>query len=145
MVAEPSLPRDVVLLDELPAVADYERLRQSVGWGAHEPLVAKEALPRSLYGACAYRNGELVGMVRVIGDGGLAYYIQDLVVLPEMQGQGIGTALMNRVMAYLAEHAGPGVVVGLMAAAGKESFYARYGFLARPAGRYGAGMTLHAL
>lgn len=142
MAADRALPADVVLVEALPTPQDYERLRAAVGWRAHLLAVTEQALPRSLYGVCAYRAGELIGMARVIGDGGLAYYIQDVIVLPGYQGQGIGAALMERIMAYLAAEAQPGAVVGLMAAAGKEGFYARYGFVARPNERLGAGMTI---
>lgn len=127
---------------ELPTPADYNRLRQAVGWGAYDEAIIAAALPRSLYGVCAWDGGTLVGMGRVIGDGGLVYYIQDLIVLPEHQGRGIGSAMMARLMAYVAAHASPNTIVGLMAARGKEPFYERYGFTARPTERLGAGMTL---
>lgn len=49
-------------------------------------------------GKQTYRNSkcrELLGMARVIGDGGLFYYIQDVIFIPEYQRQGIGTQLMD--------------------------------------------------
>ena len=61
---------------------------------------------------------------------------------PAHQGRGIGGRLMERVMAYLRAHAVRGAVVGLMAAAGKEGFYERYGFTRRPTDRLEAGMTV---
>lgn len=61
-------------------------------------------------------------MARVIGDGGMTSYVQDVIVEPAHQGQGIGGQQMGRVMAYIGAHAVPGAVVGLMAAAGKEGF-----------------------
>jgi GNAT superfamily N-acetyltransferase len=130
------------LTDGLPTPADYNRLRQKVAWGEYDESVIAAALPRSLYAVCAWAGEELVGMARVIGDGGLVYYIQDLIVLPEHQGRGIGSAMMARLMAYVAAHASPNTIVGLMAARGKEPFYERYGFTARPTERLGAGMTL---
>jgi ribosomal protein S18 acetylase RimI-like enzyme len=81
-------------------------------------------------------------MARVIGDGGLAFYIQDVVVLPEYQQQGIGTLLMDKVMEYIRAHAQHNSVIGLMAAVGKEAFYEKYGFTIRPNTKLGAGMTL---
>jgi ribosomal protein S18 acetylase RimI-like enzyme len=81
-------------------------------------------------------------MARVIGDGGLTYYIQDVIVLPACQRQGLGTRLMDAVMAYLCANAHPGSVIGLMAAHGKEPFYQKYGFVARPTERLGCGMTI---
>lgn len=132
---------DYIIIERLPSVADYNRLREVVGWGGYPDRVAAPALARSLYGVCALVDGAVVGMARVVGDGGLVYYIQDVIVEPPYQGRGIGAALMERVMAYLRAHAVSGAVVGLMAAYGKEGFYERYGFARRPSERLGAGMT----
>jgi GNAT superfamily N-acetyltransferase len=134
-------PVDALLSDELPSAADYNRLRQAVGWGVYDPAVIEAALPRSLYGVCARVDGALVGMARVIGDAGLVYYIQDVIVLPEYQGRGLGSAMMERIMGYLGAHASHNTIVGLMAAKGREGFYERYGFTVRPTERYGSGMT----
>ena len=81
-------------------------------------------------------------MARVIGDGGLVYYIQDVILLPEHQRQGIGTRLMDAVIAYLNHHISPNSVVGLMVAKGKEPFYEKHGCITRPNDRLGCGMTI---
>ena len=57
-----------------------------------------------------------------------AYYIQDVIVKPDYQRQGVGTQLMNKVMEYIHTHANNNSVIGLMAAKDKEPFYTRYGF-----------------
>ena len=81
-------------------------------------------------------------MARIIGDDGLAFYIQDVIIKPEYQRQGIGTALMNKIMEYIRTHARDNTVIGLMAAKGKEPFYERYGFTIRPNENLGSGMTM---
>jgi GNAT superfamily N-acetyltransferase len=78
----------------------------------------------------------------VIGDGGMVYYVQDVIVIPDYQRRGIGTQLMDRVMRYIRAHASHNTVVGLMAAKGKEAFYTRYGFTVRPTDQLGPGMTM---
>jgi ribosomal protein S18 acetylase RimI-like enzyme len=133
---------DCQVIEALPSPAGYNHLRALVGWGTYAEEVIAQALPRSLYSVCAYRDGELVGMARVIGDGGLVYYVQDVIVVPVCQRQGIGTRMMDQVMGYIRAHAGPNAVVGLMAAGGKEPFYEKYGFTRRPNDRLGAGMTI---
>ena len=87
-------------------------------------------------------HGELVGMGRVVGDGGTIFYIQDVVVIPEHQGQGCGAMVMERIMNYIQTHAHNHSTVGLMAAFGKERFYEHYGFKCRPNEKLGAGMTI---
>lgn len=53
--------------------------------------------PTAIYLA---RDGEkIVGLVRLIGDGFSSVFVQDLIVLPSYQRQGIGSTLMKRVLA----------------------------------------------
>ena len=108
--------------------------------GGEEVIV--RALPQTLYGVGALMNGTLIGMARVVGDGGLVYYIQDVIVHPNYQRQGIGTLMMDRIMAYIGARAAHNTIVGLMSAYGKESFYEKYGFIKRPTDRLGCGMTM---
>lgn len=133
---------EILVIEQLPSAAQYNQLRQAVGWGLYEEAVIERALPNTLYGVCAFVDEQLVGMARVIGDGGLVYYIQDVIVLPAYQRRGIGMRMMDRVMDYLGVHASHNSIVGLMAACGKEPFYEKYGFTRRPTDRLGAGMTL---
>ena len=130
------------IVEHLPASEEYNQLRQLVGWGVYEHDVILQALPNSLYCVCAVFNGEIIGMARIIGDGGIAFYIQDVIIKPEYQRQGIGKQLMNKIMDYIRAHANNNSVIGLMSAKGKEAFYTRYGFMIRPDDRLGSGMTM---
>jgi len=130
------------IVEKLPTPEEYNWLRSLVGWGIYQEEVIEKALPNTLYCLCAYRGEELVGMARVIGDGGMVYYIQDVIVLPECQRQGIGTQMMDVIMAYIRAHASQNTIIGLMSAIGKEAFYERYGFTVRPTDKLGAGMTM---
>ena len=67
------------IVEKLPSPEEYTLLRQTVGWGIHDHDVIVKALPNSLYCVCAYANADIIGMARIIGDGGLAYYIQDVI------------------------------------------------------------------
>jgi ribosomal protein S18 acetylase RimI-like enzyme len=93
------------IIEKLPSPEEYIQLRQLVGWGTHEHDIVAKYLPNSLYYVCAYTDEEINGMARIIGDGGLAYYIQDVIIKPEYQRKGIGTQLMNKVMEYIHMHA----------------------------------------
>jgi ribosomal protein S18 acetylase RimI-like enzyme len=132
----------VTYVERLPAPEDYMRLREAVGWRNPSEGTVVKGLEGTLYGVCALVNRKVVGMARVIGDGAITFYIQDVVVYPEYQGLGIGNGLMEHVMAYIAAHASESTVVGLMSAAGKEKFYTRFGFTQRPTDRLGCGMTI---
>jgi GNAT superfamily N-acetyltransferase len=94
-------------------------------------------LAGALFTVCALHEGNVVGCARVIGDGGLYFYPQDVIVLPRFQGRGLGKRLMEPIMRYLDEHALPGSFAGLMAAEGVSGFYRQFGFAVRPPGRPG--------
>lgn len=127
------------------SIEEYNALRQAVGWVPVAPRLARIGLDNTQFLVAAVRSGRLVGMARVVGDGGYIVYIADVIVLPECQRSGIGTALMEQVMRSIRGNLLPGerVFVNLMAAAGKEPFYKRFGFTERPSGALGAGMSLY--
>lgn len=133
---------EYTLLERLPTPQEYNNLRQAVGWRTHREDAIAKGLPNTLYCICAYVDGELVGMARIVGDAGLAYYIQDVIVIPTYQRQGIGTQIMDKIMLYLRDAIDQKATVGLQAARGKEAFYEKYGFARLPNENRGAGMTI---
>lgn len=128
------------LIERTPTVAEFFELRDAVGWGTGDRAAYEKGLENSLYGVCAVVGDEIVGTARVVGDGSICFYVQDVIVKPEHQQSGIGQALMERVTDYVAENACVGAVVGMMVAKGREPFYERFGFWARPNEKYGPGM-----
>ena len=106
--------------------AEYNMLRGLVGWGTYEESVIEKGLAESLYCLC---------------DGALVFYIQDIIVLPDHQGKGLGQGIMERVMAFINGRASKNTIIGLMAAKGKEEFYHKFGFSSRPSDKHGCGMT----
>ena len=126
-----------VLVERSPTLEEYRRLRRAVGWGDVETGAIEVGLRNSLFSVCIVLANEVIGCGRVIGDGGVYFYIQDIIVLPEFQGKGIGRRIMGAVMEYLNTHARNGAFVGLMAAKGVSKFYERYGFKERPSDAQG--------
>lgn len=76
------------------------RLYTEVGWTAcTENLAALERGYRnSLLVLAAYENDELLGIVRAVGDGATIVFVQDILVFPARQRQGVGTALLQAVL-----------------------------------------------
>ena len=76
------------------------RLYTQVGWTAYtEDMAALEqGYKHSLLVLAAYENDELLGIVRVVGDGATVLLVQDLLIYPERQRQGIGTALLRAAL-----------------------------------------------
>ena len=125
------------IVERVPAVSEYLTLREAAGWGRVDEHLAERGLAGALFTVCALHEGNVVGCARVIGDGALYFYLQDVIVLPRFQGRGLGKRLMEPIMRYLDEHALPGSFAGLMAAEGVTDFYRQFGFAVRPPGRPG--------
>lgn len=120
----------------------YMYLRQQVGWKMLSKKQAEAALSNCLFNVVAYENGEPVGMGRVIGDGAVVCYIQDLVILPSSQGHGIGSQVLNKLIEFVESitEDGTEMMLCLMCAKGREGFYKKHDFMARPTQNLGPGM-----
>ena len=87
---------------------------------------------------------KIIGFARIVGDGMLFAYIQDVMVLPEYQGRHIGSVLMEYIMGEISRRTAisPNIRTYLGASEGKEDFYRRFGFVTREELGLGAGMIL---
>lgn len=114
-----------------PTVAEYKSLRSTTNWWPTDEEATKIALKNSLFSVLACENDTVVGLGRIVGDGGLYFYIQDVIVHSDFRNKGIGKSLMNELLAYIKKNANPGAFVGLMAAKGLEKYYRAFGFNTR--------------
>ena len=124
------------------SVEVYNELRASAGWLPILPEQAQAGLDGSACVVVAYCGARAVAMARVLWDGGYAALLKDVLVLPDFQGQGIGAALVERIVEFLRKQLRPGwsITVDVMSAVGKERFYEKMGFVERPHSKRGAGM-----
>ncbi len=121
---------EYVLLENQLKAEDFIRLKLSAGFRERPVELVEKALTNNLYDVIAVKDDEVIGMGRLVGDGVMYWYLQEIVVLPEYQGEGIGTAIVNKLLEYISEHTEEGnfTSVGLTAVEGKEGFYERFGF-----------------
>ncbi len=119
-------------------------LREQAGWSHTQIAQAEKALRNTIFSVAASSDGQIVGMGRLVGDGAMIWYIQDVIVVPEYRHGGVGTAIVRRLMDYAIRESMPGtnVAIGLMSAKGKEAFYRKLGFYERPNDHEGAGMMI---
>lgn len=134
----------MVIYTDSISVEDYNKLRASCGWPVIHPEQAQAGLNGSAIVISAIDAGRTVGTARLVWDGGYAALIKDVLVLPEYQCKGIGTAMMSKIMDYIKKNlkTGYGIQVDLMSAKGKEGFYEKFGFSSRPRENRGAGMDI---
>ena len=86
----------VELVERRPTVDEYRRLISAVGWKPRDTEAISRALASSQFAVCAETGREVVGMGRVIGDGGLHYDVTDIVVVPAFQRRGLGSRIVRR-------------------------------------------------
>ena len=125
---------------ESPSIEEFLNLRNKIGWGELDFNMAKTSLENSLFHVIIRDQSQLIGMGRVVGDGAMYFYIQDVIVDPSYQNSGVGAILMRQIESYLSVAAKKGSTIGLLAAKGKEAFYTRYGYILRPSNSLGNGM-----
>ncbi len=116
---------------EQPSVNSFIQLRKKIGWGDLKYEFAQASIENSLYHVSITHHSTLVAMGRVVGDGVMYFYIQDVIVAPEFQGNGLGTIIMEHIESYLAGSAVKGSTIGLLAAKGKEGFYKKFSYTER--------------
>jgi GNAT superfamily N-acetyltransferase len=120
----------------VPSADEHRLLAESVGW---TDAFAWEAMPASLSasvaGVVVLDGARPVGMGRVVGDGAFYFYVQDVVVVPAMQGKGIGKVIVESLVDQVERIAPPKSFIGLFAAGRAAALYERHGFAQH------AGMT----
>lgn len=85
---------------EIVKLEDVLHLYQAVGWTnyTNQPQMLEQALSHSLAIYLAFDGEKIVGLIRLVGDGFSSVFVQDLIVLPTYQRQGIGSALMKEAL-----------------------------------------------
>lgn len=124
------------IVDNQLTPKDFIRLKTATGFMDRPLEQVEKALTNDLFDVSVLHNEKVIGMGRLVGDGAMYWYLQEIIVLPEYQGKGIGKSIVNRLIEYIKDTAIPGTIidVGLSAVEGKEPFYEKFGFSVRPNG-----------
>jgi len=124
------------ITEGVPSTEDFNRLRELAGWNRIDPQLVQTGLANSVLALLAILGDEVIGFVRLVGDGAMKLSVEELLVHPAYRRQGIATALMERIMTHI-DSLPAGCTVNLMAAEGLADFYAAFGFKLRPENRPG--------
>lgn len=133
----------ITLIENSITVDEYLYLREQVGWVTLTDRQAQLAIENCLYNVKAVdENGYILGMGRIVGDGAVICYIQDLVVIPEAQGMGVGSMIIESLISFVKsiKEEDSTMMLCLMCAKGREPFYEKHNFIARPTDSLGPGM-----
>ena len=127
-------------VDRVPEPDEYIELRMLCGLSSRSRKAAQIGLRNSLFGTSIRHNGLLVGMGRVVGDGGCNFEVVDVAVHPDHQRKGLGSKLMTSLMAFISNVALPTAYVSLIADAHSPKLYQKFGF--QPTAPTSIGMAL---
>ena len=117
-----------VLSLEVPVASEYLALRTAAGLSAMSGEGATTGLPASWCSVCVRIGRELIGMGRVVGDGGLFLFVVDIAVAPAWQRRGLGRRIMAALMEQVHARAQPRTMVGLIADGTAHRLYEQFGF-----------------
>jgi GNAT superfamily N-acetyltransferase len=123
------IEEQIRLVERFPDADEYCRLRSEAGMSPKTLAAARKGLPNTLYGVSLQHDGEVIGMGRIIGDGGCFYTVVDIAVAPQYQGRGLGKRIMSALDAWLRKNAEPSAYVTLVADGEARHLYAKYGFV----------------
>ena len=120
-----------VIRIDIPEVEEYLALRQICGLSARDKEASKTGLANSIYSVIIRNKTDekLIGMGRIIGDGGTAYQIVDIAVHPKEQGKGLAKAIMELLMKYIHYEINPQAYVNLIADRPADKLYEQFGFV----------------
>lgn len=133
-----TLAEEVTLVERFPGIDDYRRLRSVAGLSPKSAEAAVLGLANTLFGVSLLSGRRVVGMGRIIGDGGCFFIVVDIAVQPEYQRCGLGKRIMAALDAWLRMHAPVSANVSLFADDGARHLYAQFGFV--EAGPVSVGM-----
>ena len=112
----------IELIDNILTPEDFVRLRVTTGFADIPAPHARKALQNGILNVSAVKDGKLIGMGRLVGDGAMYWYLQEIIVLPEYQGLGIGTMIVEHLVDYAVKNSSTGkfTTIGGVSAKGKE-------------------------
>lgn len=122
--------KKLTIIEDTIPIETYKTLRVSSGLSAKTTEAATIGLANSLHSVMIANeeSKEIIGMGRIIGDGGCFCQVVDICVLPEYQGQGIGKHIMENLMSYINNKLPESCYISLIADGNADKLYAKYGF-----------------
>lgn len=99
------MPECYMIERRTPDILEFLLLREIMGYEQMPDEVVEVALSNTLFGVCAMRDGMIMGCGRVIGDGGLYFFIEDVMIIPTDDSESVRACIMDEIMVYLKNNA----------------------------------------
>lgn len=106
----------------------YQNLRVDSGLSKKTDKASKIGLKNSIYSIMIEFKGTIIGMGRIIGDGGCFCQIVDICVHPKHQGKGLGKIIMKNLTSFINDNLPESCYVSLIADGNASFLYEKFGF-----------------
>ena len=120
------------ILTRPPEVAEFQLLRQVLAYEEVSDEVVERALANTLFAVCAERDSLIIGCARVIGDGAMYFFIEDMMIMPGIEDpeeeQSIIDFMMDEVMGFLEQNAPPNAFFCIKDSKKAQDYCRQYGF-----------------
>lgn len=116
-----------IIEERIPLVI-YQKMRVDCGLSAKTDAACEIGLRNSIFSIMIKEEGKVVGMGRVIGDGGCFCQVVDICVAPEKQGKGIGKIIMKRISEFIKNKLPKSCYTSLIADGEASFLYEKFGF-----------------
>lgn len=114
---------------EGPISVDTYRFLRSICRLSDKTVEAAEAgLKNSIYSVMVKQAGEVIGMGRIVGDGGCFCQIVDICVHSDHQGKGIGKMIMEKLTTFIRLTLPESCYISLIADGNASFLYEKFGF-----------------
>ena len=117
-----------VLHEVAPDAETLLRLRGAAGLTTYSIEQARRGAARALFGVTVRLGTEVVGIGRIIGDGGYFFAVTDVAIDPAHQGKGLGRMIITRLTTWLQANAPRPSFVSLFTDEDKTPLYEKFGF-----------------
>lgn len=116
------------IIEEIIPVKVYQKMRVDCGLSPKTDEACKRGLKNSIYSLMIKEKGKVIGMGRIIGDGGCFCQVVDICVIPEKQGSGIGKIIMENISNFIKTNLPKSCYTSLIADGNASFLYEKFGF-----------------
>ena len=127
-----ALPGKVKIIARIPTATEFEYLSSAIyGPSVSDGLVKTRSLPASVFAVVAEHaiTEKIIGCAFLLSDNTGFYYVRNVMVHPDWQGQLVGTGMMQELIRWLNIHAPENSMVALHTPENLAPFYKQFGFL----------------
>ena len=114
---------------KIPSVEAYNQLRVNAGMSRTKPhSEVEKALKGTLFLVSVYEEDELIGLGRIVGDGGIAFIVCDIMVDKKFQRRGIANQIMEMIDQWFDKNTHESSFITLLAKVPADKLYRKHHF-----------------